>query len=197
MSVGFVVFATNQRINEKFTKARIENIVIQETETELLIYDLISNKALCLNETCKTIWQACDGKTTFAQLRKSTSDDFSDEIIFLTLEELQKKKLLLEKVKFELPAGKRSRRKMVAKYGAIAISLPVIVAIAAPTSLNAQSVCVCIGGSCATGACMCPSGQTNCSNTCRNLNTDNMNCGMCGTICFGGEFMACVSGTCI
>jgi hypothetical protein len=122
-------------------KARTANIVTQETDKELLIYDLVSNKVLCLNETSKTIWHACDVKTTFDVLRKSTSQDFSDELIFLMLEELQKKNLLSEKIEFEIPMERFSRRKMLAKYGAMAISLPIIVAIVAPTSIMAQSNC--------------------------------------------------------
>jgi hypothetical protein len=55
------------------------------------------------------------------------------------------------------------------------------------------------GGSatCASSTCgtACPTGQTNCSNVCRNLLTDNANCGACGRAC--GATQACANGTCV
>ena len=98
-------------------QARLKNVVIQDIDQELLIYDLISNKVLCLNETAKIIWQACDGKTTFADFRNRTNSEFPDELIYLTFDKLQIKELLSDK--FEIPID-RNRRKMLAKYGALA-----------------------------------------------------------------------------
>ncbi|HLD80779.1 MAG TPA: NosD domain-containing protein, partial [archaeon] len=40
-----------------------------------------------------------------------------------------------------------------------------------------------------------PSGQTDCSGTCRNLQTDNSNCGSCGNACTGGT--VCHQGQCL
>jgi hypothetical protein len=40
----------------------------------------------------------------------------------------------------------------------------------------------------------CPAGQTNCDGVCKNLNTDEANCGTCGNICAGGQ--TCCSGVC-
>jgi hypothetical protein len=52
---------------------------------------------------------------------------------------------------------------------------------------------VCTGGqTCQNGQCTCPSGQTDCSGTCKNLNTDQLNCGGCGTVCTG----VCQNGAC-
>ncbi len=41
---------------------------------------------------------------------------------------------------------------------------------------------------------MCPTGQTACSGTCRALQTDNNNCGVCGRVCGGGT--VCSAGVC-
>jgi hypothetical protein len=43
--------------------SRQNNIVTQEVESELLIYDLVENKAFCLNETSAFVWQNCDGNS--------------------------------------------------------------------------------------------------------------------------------------
>ena len=42
---------------------------------------------------------------------------------------------------------------------------------------------------------MCPTGQSNCSGTCRNLTNDNASCGACGNACTATQ--ACVSGVCV
>jgi len=53
----------------------------------------------------------------------------------------------------------------------------------------------CTGGkTCQNGQCTCPSGQTDCSGTCKNLDTDPLNCGHCGTVCTGGK--TCQNGQC-
>ena len=49
-------------------KSRNYEIVVQEADKELLIYDLTTNKAMMLNETSAIIWQMCDGKTTVGQM---------------------------------------------------------------------------------------------------------------------------------
>ena len=44
------------------------------------------------------------------------------------------------------------------------------------------------------GTCSCPAGQSRCSNSCVNEQTDSSNCGSCGNTCTGGK--VCSSGTC-
>jgi hypothetical protein len=43
-------------------KSRESNLVVQDLNNEVMIYDLTENKALCLNETASIIWRLCDGK---------------------------------------------------------------------------------------------------------------------------------------
>ncbi|MEZ4394965.1 MAG: hypothetical protein R3A48_28140 [Polyangiales bacterium] len=55
------------------------------------------------------------------------------------------------------------------------------------------------GGTCNTsGTCVCATGQTACSGTCRNLQTDNNNCGACGRVCgaVNGLATSCSAGVC-
>lgn len=126
----------------KLPKARIENIVIQKLNNELLIYDLISNRALCLNETSKIVWQACDDKTTFAEFRSKNNSQFSDELIWLTLDQLKADNLLDKRVEIEPKFNGLTRRQVIIKVGfTTMIALPLIVSIVAPISTVAQSIC--------------------------------------------------------
>jgi hypothetical protein len=49
----------------------------------VLIYDLNTHKAYNLNETSSIVYQACDGKTSFSELKSETN--FTDELIFLAI----------------------------------------------------------------------------------------------------------------
>jgi Stigma-specific protein, Stig1 len=57
-----------------------------------------------------------------------------------------------------------------------------------------RPVCCPSGGQCVGGSCQCPSGETDCSGACVNLNTDENNCGTCGATCSEGA--SCVDGSC-
>ena len=50
--------------------ARKEGLVIQEMPDEVLVYDLETNKAHCLNKTAAFVWNACDGKNSVAEITK-------------------------------------------------------------------------------------------------------------------------------
>ncbi|CAG8662423.1 13574_t:CDS:2 [Cetraspora pellucida] len=70
------------------------------------------------------------------------------------------------------------------------------VAIPALTSnVTHKTADPCVDGEiCESGQCMCPKNQTLCDNTCVDTNTDNQNCGSCGTPCTNG---ICESGQCM
>lgn len=125
-------------------KARQEDLVIQELENEVLIYDIKSNKCFCLNETLKLIWQFCDGKNPVDEISNLMSRKLknlvSENFILLGLYELDRENLL-EKNNAELAFLKSSRREIIKKIGfASIIALPIISSIVAPRSLSAQSI---------------------------------------------------------
>lgn len=121
-------------------QARTSNIVVQDFDKEVLIYDLQQHRALCLNQTSAFVWQKCDGKTTFDELKKLSGNKFNDDLILLTLSLLQKENLLEELVSDTTLKAELSRRGMIAKYGTLAIALPMISSLIAPTAVNAQSL---------------------------------------------------------
>jgi hypothetical protein len=140
----------------KGPKSRKDELVIQEADGELLIYDLRANKAFCLNETSALIWKACDGTRSVGDLSgyvsQETKKTASDDLIWFALEELKKQKLLSD-----MPAAAdrfegMSRREVVKRIGlGTAIALPVIAGLIAPKAAHAASACV-AGGSCTCNA---------------------------------------------
>ena len=140
----------------KLPKARNENIVVQNLETEVLIYDTIIDKAYCLNETSANIFNHCDGATSFDEFKRRYK--YTDELIFLALDELKEKNLLDSSAKYQTPFAGMNRREVIRKVGfATMIALPTISSIVAPTSLNAAS-----------GAVICiPQGTVYCPAVCR------------------------------
>jgi hypothetical protein len=138
---------------------RFENIVTQTLDTEILIYDLAVNKAFCLNETSAIVYQACNGKTTFAELK--TKHLLSDEIIFLALDELKRQNLLANDTNYQSPFAGMTRREAIRKVGlASMIALPLISSVIAPLAIQAQSGCAAPG---TISAVFCTSTASDCN----------------------------------
>lgn len=144
-------------------KARNKNILTQDLDKELLIYDLISNKAYSLNETSKTVYQNCDGKTLFADLKSKYN--LTGDLIFLALDELKRKNLLETETNYQSPFAGMNRREVLRKVGfASMIALPVISSLVAPTAAMAQSSLVGLRGKCNSDS-DCASSAPYCTNT--------------------------------
>jgi len=148
-------------------RARKEDIVVQSLADEVLVYDLKRHKAHCLNDTAVMIWKHCDGKTDIAGMRrileKELKTQIDEDVIFLGLEQLKSRHLLVNDSIGT--AGKMSpaRRAALKKLGAAAlISLPAIISLVAPTAASAQTALI-------------PPGQCNAANNGRCC-TNNRRC---------------------
>ncbi|MBX7171620.1 MAG: PqqD family protein [Pyrinomonadaceae bacterium] len=138
-------------------KARNENIVVQEMESELLIYDLTINKAFCLNETSAMIWQLCDGKHSVSEISRTLSQKLNqpitEDLIWLALDRFKKDNLLEQSEQFVIDFNGLSRRQVIKKIGlASVIALPLVSSIVAPSAVMAQSGCG--GGGCQPTGCL-------------------------------------------
>lgn len=141
-------------------QARIKDIVVQNLGNEMLVYDLKTNKLYNLNETSAKVFNACNGETSFAELK--TKYKFTDNLIYLALDELKANELL-EDYKSNHFAG-LSRREVIKKVGlASMIALPLISVMVAPTAAHAQSTSVCVTNSCADGGPTCNQGNGGCT----------------------------------
>lgn len=140
----------------KLPQARLENIVVQDLGSELLIYNLTTHRAYTLNRTSKIVFERCDGETSFDELRRQHK--FTDELIYLALDEL-KANDLLENYQSSHFAG-LSRREAFKKVGlASLIALPVVSMLVAPKAIRAASG---VAGANACEEVECPYAETQC-----------------------------------
>ena len=145
----------------QFPCARKAGLVIQDMPDEVLVYDLDTNKAHCLNKSAAFVWRSCDGKTSISDIARlfeiQTGDKVSDDFVWLALDQLNENSLLESEVKASF-AG-RSRREVIKKIGlASVVALPIVASLVAPKSAMAAVSCACVTpGDCIT--------QTGCPST--------------------------------
>lgn len=154
-----------------------QDVVIQELDDEILIYDLLKNKAFCLNQTSAMIWQECNGKKTVDEISlavsKKTGVPISEDIVWLALSQFKSDGLLDKSDELTTPFDGLSRREVIKRIGfASAVALPIISGVVAPSAINAQSggaSCRCSApsaGRARTGGCSCSSNSDCCTNVC-------------------------------
>lgn len=133
--------------NSQNPVARKNDLVVQEVTDEVLVYDLSSNKAHCLNETSAMVWKSCDGTNSVSDIAKlvasTTGGNVSEDFIWLAIDQLNENDLLEQEIKSNF-AG-QSRREVLKKIGlASMIALPVIASLTAPTNVMAAASCSCL-----------------------------------------------------
>jgi hypothetical protein len=159
--------------NSQKHTARKEGLVIQEMPDEVLVFDLETNKAHCLNETAAFVWKACDGKNSVADITKlfgsKSGTSVPEDLIWLALDQLKTKNLIENKDEIVVDYNGMSRREVIRKVGlASVVALPLISSLVAPMAASAQSTtCNPNGTGTSQGVgCNCQ-GNSNCaSNNC-------------------------------
>ena len=139
--------------------ARAEGVVVRELAEEVLVYDLDTHRAVCLNSTAAAVWRLCDGRRTSADIRRalerSAKGAVPEELVWLALEQLGKDGLLDARTRRPPELAAVPRREMIRRIGlAAAIALPAVVSIVAPTSADAVS-CRPSGAACNDSAQCC------------------------------------------
>ena len=157
-------------------KARVSDLVIQTSGSELLLFDLKTNTAQSLNETSARIWRSCNGKRQAADicsyLEESDGVYVNQDLVLLAIRQLSDADLLAAKMPDSGNSERVSRRKLLRQIGAgAAVALPIIHSIVAPQASAAGSVISCTlfptrpGGRVAQGT--CPDNSLRCgANTC-------------------------------
>lgn len=160
-------------------KARTADILEQETDRELMIYDLRIDKAYNLNETLAIIYKSCNGKTSFDEVKYAFK--FTDDLIYFALDELHRENLLTnyESRKFK----NLSRREVIKKVGLASMTaLPIITGLFAPSAAAAQSASAQNDANCLpVGVCQIPNGyicRTGCRATVSVAGSGDQSCGI-------------------
>ena len=133
-------------------KVKTTDIVVQELESEMLVYDLENDKAHHLNETVAFVWKCCNGKTSTKEIAslvaKRLDTKIDQDFVMLALDELQKANLL--GTESESDDIDLTRRKVLFKYAPIAAAFPVVMSLVAPASAQMGS-CIAPGAPCVGG----------------------------------------------
>ncbi|MBA2334355.1 MAG: PqqD family protein [Blastocatellia bacterium] len=146
--------------NSQFPVARRNGLVVQEVPDEVLVYDLDSNKAHCLNKTAALVWKSCNGSNTISDISKLVESEaggsVSGDIVWLAIDQLSENGLLETQINSKF-AG-QSRREVIKKIGlASMVAIPVIASLVAPQNALAVGSCNCSANSaCAATLVSCP-----------------------------------------
>ena len=122
-------------------KARTDKLLATEVDDEIVVYDLIAQRAHNLNPTAAFVWRKADGSTTVEAMASALAEELgapaTEDVVWLALEGLEEVGLLAEPL--NRPEGV-SRRQAMLKIAAVgAAMVPVIRSIAAPTAAMALS----------------------------------------------------------
>jgi len=140
-------------------QAREENIVVQDLDGEVLVYDLTRHKAHCLNRTAALVWRACDGRRTARDIARLVGEELHAPIdegtVWYAIGQLDKLHLMQQSVAPPAMWAGMSRRDFLRKAGvAAAVAVPVVISLSAPTKAHAAS-CLPTGATCGTPAQCC------------------------------------------
>ena len=143
-------------------KARSDQLLVQRTGKETLVYDERSHRAHCLDARATRVWELCDGGRTEGEIAQAYGEgDAGQAVVTWTLGELEKSALLEGSA--DAARAALSRRVLMKTVGLAAI--PVIMAITAPRARAAVSTCSAVGQQCTTKPCC--SGLTCTSGICQ------------------------------
>ena len=104
-------------------QARREGLITQELADELMVYDVDSNEAHCLNAAAAQVWRRCDGEASVdelaAALEAETDQEVATDVVRHALDQLSASGLLEEPSL--VPSG-ITRRQLVHRVGIAAAS---------------------------------------------------------------------------
>jgi hypothetical protein len=126
-------------------KARQTGFTVQEVAGELVIYDEKRHRVHNLNSTAARVWKLCDGTISEAEiarcLAEETNTPVDEALVRFTLAELGRARLLeaLPTVAEDAPVvSRRQLMRQAAMAAGMALVLPVITSMVAPTPAQAQ-----------------------------------------------------------
>jgi hypothetical protein len=131
----------------KGPRARSADLIVDNIGDELLVYDTQSNRAHSLNTVGAAVWKACDGTRSSEEIAAHAGLD--PAAVELALDNLADIELISGHQRTGISRRTALRRITVGAAG-LAVALPVIRSITAPTAALAVSGCNNAGGNCHT-----------------------------------------------
>lgn len=110
------------------------NLVERRIGDELLLYNLLTNKAFYLNRISTDIYDFCDGTNEIFEIADKTK--LPENLVKLAIVELNKQNLLKEQIKIQT-----SRRDLLRSLALTSIALPIVMTLIAPNAARAASTC--------------------------------------------------------
>jgi hypothetical protein len=147
-------------------RARQDRLLVETVGEELLLYDQNSYTAHCLSPIAACVWRHCDGERNVSELAELAGA--SENLVADALHDLREKDLLdAEPALVQSTLSGVSRREAIgriARIGAAAAAVPLVVSataatpamassgeISACTSASLSSCCKCNDGECKSG----------------------------------------------
>lgn len=140
--------------------AREAKLVVRQLGDEILVYDLDRDNALCLNQTAAVVWKQCNGERSVVEITALVGAELGmpvdEQVVWFALDQLSKDGLLEETAAVTAPASGLSRRQLLKRAGVMAVAVPVVTVITAPSAWAAASNCLPAGSMCTAGQCCQP-----------------------------------------
>jgi len=123
------------------------DLLTEEVEDEMLVYDEEHDLACRLNRTAAVTWRACDGERSVSDLVGVLAEEVGDladeDLVLVTLDSLAEQGLIESGYEQrEVTASKLSRRRFIRRVGVVsaaAAALPLVQSIVAPVPAAAVS----------------------------------------------------------
>lgn len=129
-------------------QARTTDLVMRELPDEMLVYDLKTHEAHCLNHTAALAWKHCDGKSSVTEIASLMEKDMNTPVdeaaVWLAVDRLSKAHLLEEQVIPPTGTPGISRRKALQRIGIGSLLIPTVLTVVAPIPAMART-CIPIG----------------------------------------------------
>jgi hypothetical protein len=131
-------------MNNQYPLARKDKLVVRELADELLAYDLVRNKALCLNKLAGAVWKLSDGRRSVLQISEQVSQQLGatvdHELVWAAIDQLGRDHLLEYCIPRSVDNTGVTRRKQLKSLArAAGIAGPMIAALTVPKASAAQS----------------------------------------------------------
>ncbi len=163
-----------------YPRARQNDLLVQQAQNELVVYDSKTDKAYVLNPTAAAVWRACNGKRSVTEIVLFVNQTIPTDQASVQYALGQLSDLLETPATASREYMSMSRRQFLKRAGVVATAaaIPAVVKIVAPTPAHAQSGFVC---------CICDDSQHILGSV----------CGDCDSICAShGGVIDCTPGFC-